>query len=60
MDGPAKGLTILAAGTLDDHSGLILTHEVYVDKKPDGYNFAQKTDQMTEADVMAMVSANGS
>ena len=56
MEGPAKGTTAVCAGTLDDHSGLTLTHEVYIDKKPAGYSFAEKTHQMTEADVLAMVS----
>ena len=56
MDGPMKGLTSICAGTLDDQSGLELTHEVYIDKKPAGYSFAQDTRQMTEADVMAMVA----
>ena len=54
-EGPMQGLTMICAGTLDDLSGLSLTHEVYVDHQPEGYAFKQDTHRMTEADVMAMV-----
>ena len=60
LDGPMQGLTMICAGTLDDLSGLALTHEVYVDHQPEGYAFAQETHRMTEAEVLAMVAGGGS
>ena len=56
-DGPAKGLTMVTAGTLDDPSALLLTHEVYIDTKPGGDAFVGPTHQMTEAEVLAAVNA---
>jgi len=60
MDGDLKGLTMMCAGTLDDLSGLDLTHEVYVDHQPEGYAFAQATHRMTEAEILAMVNEGAS
>lgn len=51
--GPGKGETYLAAGTLDDLTGLTLTHEVFTDKRPDAYCFAGDLSGMTEAEVFA-------
>ncbi len=44
----------LAVGTLDDLSGFDMTHEVYVDHRPDAWRFEGDRKQMTEADVMAL------
>lgn len=41
-------------GTLDDADGILLTSEIFVDRKPDGYAFAADTRKMTEAEVVAM------
>ncbi|AHM03419.1 Gfa-like protein [Roseibacterium elongatum DSM 19469] len=57
MPGPMQGLYSLAAGSLDDMSGLTFTTEVYIDAKPDNYAFAGDRARLTEADVMAMVNA---
>lgn len=51
--GPASGLTILAFGSLDDPTGMTLTHEVYTDKRPAAYAFAGELSGMTEAEVLA-------
>ena len=58
-EGPAKGLTILNAGTLDDMNGMAFTHEIYVDNQPDCYAFAGERRRMTEAQVIEMVSGGG-
>ncbi|MDU8942371.1 GFA family protein [Ovoidimarina sediminis] len=58
-EGPAKGLTILNAGTLDDMNGMAFTHEIYVDNQPDCYAFAGERKRMTEAEVIEMVSGGG-
>ena len=59
MEGPAKGLTIINTGTLDDMSGLEFSSEVYIDHKPDSYAFAGERKRMTEAEVMEMVGGSG-
>ena len=59
MDGPAKGLTILSAGTLDDMGGMAFSNEVYIDHKPESYAFAGDRTRMTEAEVIEMVSGGG-
>ena len=43
----------LAAGLLDDLSGMVLDSEIYIDCKPAAYAFAGPTRQMTEAEVLA-------
>lgn len=53
-EGPMQGEIHMALGVLDDPSGVRLSTELFIDKKPDGYGFAQETHQMTEAEVMAM------
>lgn len=49
----------LAPGVLDDLSGLVLTQELYFDRKPDGYAFAGPTDKVTSAAFEAMMSGEG-
>lgn len=44
----------LSAGLLDDQSQLELSLQVFIDRKPQFYDFAQKTKELTEADVFAM------
>lgn len=48
----------IAAGLLDDLSGMRLDHEVYIDCKPDAFAFAGPTHQLTEAQVMASINAS--
>lgn len=50
--GEHHGTYHLALGAFDDPDGIVLTGEIYIDKKPDGYAFAGETNKMTEADVM--------
>lgn len=41
-------------GTLDDQSGIPLTSEIYVDRKPEGYAFEGDHPRLTEAEILAM------
>ena len=52
--GPHNGTYHVGMGTLDDPNGINMTGEIYIDKKPAGYSFADNTHKMTEAEVMAM------
>lgn len=52
--GPEQGVYHLGLGTLDDANGIPLKQEIFVDVKPDGYNFAEDTHKMTGAEVFAM------
>ena len=54
MEGEMEGMFSLAAGTLDDMSGMSFDAEVYIDHKPDSHAFAGERQRMTEAEVMAM------
>lgn len=44
---------MMTAGSLDDQSGLSFTRQVFVDEKPDWYDFAQETKTSTAADFFA-------
>ena len=52
------GLFSVSAGALDDLSDSNFTTEIFVDEKPDFYDFAQNTKKMMGAEVMAAF-ANG-
>lgn len=56
-DGPHAGMLSLSAGTLDSLNGLSLSHEIYIDQKPDAYSFSGHRKQMTQAQVEAQFSA---
>ncbi|MFK7744747.1 MAG: GFA family protein [Roseobacter sp.] len=56
-EGPHQGEHHVGLGTFDDATGIALTEEIFIDKKPDGYGFAQNTKVMTEAEVMALFAA---
>ncbi|PTE16325.1 GFA family protein [Pseudogemmobacter blasticus] len=45
----------MAAGLLDDLSGLTLANEIYIDCKPEAFAFAGPTRQITEAEFLAML-----
>lgn len=55
-----SGQTMMAVGLLDDDSGLALKGQVFIDEKPDFYNFAEETENMTGAEVFAMFGGGGS
>lgn len=52
--GPLQGECHVGLGCFDDPSGVELTEEIYIDRKPAGYSFAQATQKMTQAEVEAM------
>ncbi|MEM7054511.1 MAG: GFA family protein [Pseudomonadota bacterium] len=43
----------IPAGLLDDMDGFKLQTQIFIDRKPDFYNFVEATENMTEAEVMA-------
>lgn len=47
----------IAAGLMDDLSGMALETELFIDRKPDAFAFAGETVKTTEADFLASVSA---
>lgn len=53
---PSAGYIGVSAGTLDDQSKLALTTEIFIDCKPDYYDFANTTKRLTEAEFLAMFS----
>lgn len=40
-------------GLFDESDGIVFDHQVFIDKKPDYYSFANETNNMTEAEVFA-------
>ena len=58
IDGPMYGLLSLAAGSLDDFSGMTFDSEIYVDHQPESHAFAGERKRMTEAEVLEMVGAS--
>ena len=46
-----KDFSVISAEALDDRSGLTLTSQVFIDEKPSYYDFANKTHNMTGAEV---------
>ncbi|MEQ9260676.1 MAG: GFA family protein [Roseovarius sp.] len=56
-EGPMQGDLFIGLGTLDDTDGLRLTEEIFIDRKPAFYSFAEETRKMTEGEFMEMVAA---
>ncbi len=52
-EGPMQGMFSIAAGTLEDMSGMEFDAEVYIDHKPDSHSFAGERARLTEAEVLA-------
>lgn len=44
---------MIPVGFFDDSDDLVLDHEVFIDEKPAFYSFAEKTEQMTGAELFA-------
>jgi hypothetical protein len=51
-----RSMMVPFAGSLDDDTGLKFTSEIFIDDKPEFYEFANKTVQKTGAEVMAEFS----
>lgn len=47
----AGGMTHVSAGLFEESKAMTMTHEVFIDNKPDGYAFEGERKRMTEADV---------
>ncbi|WP_299722082.1 GFA family protein [uncultured Tateyamaria sp.] len=59
-EGPMQGEYHIGLGTLDDVSGIDFDGELFIDLKPDAYEFAgEGRTQLTDAQVMAMFSGEG-
>jgi hypothetical protein len=53
-EGQLEGMTSISLGSLDDQSGIALSKEFFIDRKPDVYNLEGDRQRLTEAEVMAM------
>lgn len=51
------GTTELPIGIFDDPSGITVTHEIYIDEKPDSYGFTGDHRKLTRADCAALYPA---
>lgn len=48
---------IMMAGLFDDNSGFVFDHQVFIDKKPDFYHFADETSDMTGEELFALFAS---
>lgn len=55
---PTYNHVSIMAGTLTDDAALTFTNQIFIDNKPGYYDFANETKNMTEAEVIAMFTAN--
>lgn len=44
-------------GLFEDIDGLVLDHEIFIDRKPDFFNFSEDTKKLSSEAVMAMFNA---
>ncbi len=49
----ASGQLIMAAGLFTDEDGLVFDHQVFIDERPGYYEFANKTEDKTGAELFA-------
>ena len=52
--GPMQGEFHFGAGTLTDWSGLSMTEEIFIDRKPDAYAFEGERKTMTSDEMFAL------
>ncbi|MCW8328428.1 GFA family protein [Photobacterium sp. SDRW27] len=48
-----SGQHIISAGLLDQQEKMVMDHQIFIDKKPEYYDFSNKTENLTEAEVFA-------
>lgn len=53
--GPYHGKYYVNMGALDDTAGITLTHELFIDAKPDGYALSGDHARITGAEFFAMI-----
>ena len=58
-EGPYHDAYHVCSGLFPDAGGMVLTGELFTDKRPSGYAFAGELHGMTEAEVMAFFSGEG-
>jgi len=58
-EGKYQGTTSVALGALDDRSGVTITKEWFIDRKPNGYAFEGERECVTEAEAFAMLNDAG-
>ncbi|MCP5143300.1 MAG: GFA family protein [Gammaproteobacteria bacterium] len=46
------------AGLFDDDGSFSMGEQIFIDRKPDWYSFANETPQLTEAEVFAMLAGD--
>ena len=54
------GQFIMAVGVFDDSDSFVFDHQVFIDEKPDYYNFANETRNMTGEECFAEFGSSGS
>ena len=47
----------IPAGIFDSQSNFVFDHQIFIDRKPEYYSFANDTKKMTEAEVMTMFAS---
>jgi len=52
--GEHHGIYHIGAGTMDDLKGITLSQQLFIDQKPSGYSFSEKTTDLTQAQVEAL------
>lgn len=52
-----SGHYIMSIGAFDDPNGLEMKSQIFIDEKPDSYDFANETKMMTGEEVMAAYAA---
>ena len=57
---PTFGHTAVMAGALTDTTGLEFTSQIFIDSKPDYYDFANDTKKMTEQEFLAQFAQTDS
>jgi hypothetical protein len=53
-----SGQHMVPVGLFDDSAGLVFKGQVFVDEKPDYYEFANETKDLTGAELFAMFGAS--
>lgn len=52
-----SGQLVMPAGLFDEEDKFVFDHQIFIDKKPAFYSFANVTNNMTEAEVFAKYSS---